>query len=60
MLAEGSSGKLTAITLAPKTTRALDIHTPNSDRFLHMTSALYCVDGELTTVSLKLRKHYLP
>lgn len=47
MLAKGSSGKLTAITLAVQATNTLDIHNPNPDRFPCMTSALYCVDGAL-------------
>ncbi|WP_094605031.1 hypothetical protein SPSIL_018040 [Sporomusa silvacetica DSM 10669] len=48
MLAEGSFGKLTAVTLAVQTTNTLDIHNPNPDRFPCMTSALYCVDKTLT------------
>jgi len=57
MLAEGSSGKLTAVTLAAQTTNTLDIHNPNPGRFPCMTSALYCVDGTLT-VSIPNGKLY--
>ena len=48
MLAEGASGKLTAVTLTANETNTLDIHNPNPDRFPQMTSAFYCFDGALT------------
>ena len=57
MLAEGSDGKLTPVTLAPQASSTLDMQNSNPSRFPRMTAALYCVDGTIT-ISIANREIY--
>lgn len=48
MLAKGSTGKLTTISLAPQESADAKVHDFKQQPFPHMTSAFYCVDGTVT------------
>ncbi len=48
MLARGSTGNLTATSLAPYETAPIDLHSFDSNLYSQKTTAFYCVDGALT------------